>query len=463
MSFSIKELYAQNQGKQYDLNEQYLNQQLVKVLRTIGYDKKYQRAIGQYLYDQDNNEYLDLLSGFGVFAVGRNHPTVIQALQEVMTLELPNLVQMDVSLLSGLLAKEILSTLPDHLTRMFFCNSGTEAVEAAIKFARYTTQRSRIVYCDHGYHGLTLGALSLCGEDIFRKGFGPLLPDCVAIPFNSLEALEQVLSSREVAAFIVEPIQGKGVMMPDDHYLPEVERLCKKYGTLLVADEVQTGIGRTGKFWAIEHWRVQPDMILMAKALSGGFVPVGAVAMTETIMNSVFNRMDRALVHGSTFAKNNLAMGAGLATLSVIKNENLVANSAAIGNDIIRALNDKREEFEFLKEARGKGLMIGVEFKSPKSLTLKAAWTLVEAAQKGLFSQMVAIPLLQNHRLLSQVAGHGMNVIKLLPPLNLSAKDRDWTISALNQTISDLHQVGASVWNLGKTLAKNALQRKNAG
>lgn len=459
MSFSIKDLYAEHNGRQYDLNEQYLNRQMVKVLRTIGYDKKYQRAVGQYLYDQDNNEYLDLLSGFGVFAIGRNHPTVIQALQDVMTLELPNLVQMDVSLLSGLLAKEILATVPENLTRMFFCNSGTEAVEAAIKFARYTTQRSRILYCEHGYHGLTLGALSLCGEDLFRKGFGPLLPDCVAIPFNSIDALEQALSTREVAAFIVEPIQGKGVIVPDEHYLPEVERLCKKYGTLFVADEVQTGIGRTGKFWAIEHWQVQPDMVLMAKALSGGFVPVGGVAMTQAIMDSVFNRMDRAVVHGSTFAKNNLAMGAGLATLSVIKTENLVANSAMIGNEILEAVNAKCGEFEFLKEARGKGMMIGIEFQSPKSLALKAAWTLVEAAQKGLFSQMVAIPLLQNHRLLSQVAGHGMNVIKLLPPLNLSPKDRDWTVSALHQTITALHQVRASVWSLGKTLAKNALSR----
>ncbi|NDH66546.1 MAG: aspartate aminotransferase family protein, partial [Gammaproteobacteria bacterium] len=427
MSFSIKDLRAQYQGCQYDLNERYLNRQMVKVLRTIGYDKNYQKAVGQYLYDQDNNEYLDLLSGFGVFAIGRNHPTVIQALHETMTLDLPNLVQMDVSWLSGLLAKEILATLPEHFTRMFFCNSGTEAVEAAIKFARYTTKRSRILYCDNGYHGLTLGALSLCGESIFRNGFGPFLPDCVSIPFNSLEALEQALCKRDVAAFIVEPIQGKGVIVPDEGYLPEVERLCKQYGTLLVVDEVQTGLGRTGKFWAIEHWNIQPDMILMAKALSGGFVPIGGVAMTQTIMDSVFSRMDRAVVHGSTFAKNNLAMAAGLATLSVLKTEQLVANSAVVGEEIIRAINANQSQFEFLKEARGKGMMIAVEFHAPKSMRLKAAWTFMEAAQKGLFSQMIAIPLLQNHRLLSQVAGHGMNVIKLLPPLNLTAKDRDWT------------------------------------
>lgn len=461
MSFSIKDLCAQHQGFQYDLNERYLNRQMVKVLRTIGYDKNYQKALGQYLYDQDNHEYLDLLSGFGVFAIGRNHPTVIQALHETMTLELPNLVQMDVSWLSGLLAKEILATVPENLNRMFFCNSGTEAVEAAIKFARYTTKRSRILYCDNAYHGLTLGALSLCGEGLFRTGFGPFLPDCISIPFNSLEALEQSLSKRDVAAFIVEPIQGKGVIVPNPGYLSEVARLCKHYGTLLVADEVQTGLGRTGKFWAIDHWQIQPDMILMAKALSGGFVPIGGVAMTQTIMDSVFSRMDRAVVHGSTFAKNNLAMAAGLATLSVIQTEKLVENSAVLGEEIIRTLNENASQFEFLKEVRGKGMMIAIEFQAPKSLRLKTAWTFMEAAQKGLFSQMVAIPLLQSHRILSQVAGHGMNVIKLLPPLNLTTRDRDWIVSAMQQTMGDLHQVGAAIWTLGKTLAKNALQAKS--
>ena len=182
--------------------------------------------------------------------------------------------------------------------------------------------------------------------------------------------------------------------------------------------------------------------------------------MTQAIMDSVFSRMDRAVVHGSTFAKNNLAMAAGLATLSVIKTEDLVANSARMGEAMIQSINAQQDQFEFLKEARGKGLMIAVEFQSPRSLALKTAWTLMEAAQKGLFSQMVAIPLLQNHRLLSQVAGHGMNVIKLLPPLNVTAKDRDWTVSAMEKTISDLHQVGTSIWGLGKTLAKNALAAK---
>lgn len=460
MAFSIAELFTQNFDNKFELHEQHLNNQMVRVLRTIGYDRNYKKAIGQYLYDDENNKYLDLLSGFGVFAVGRNHPTIISALQETMTLELPNLVQMDVSLLSGLLAEKLLATTPENTNKMFFSNSGTEAVEAAIKFARYTTKRDRIVHCEHSFHGLTLGALSLNGEEIFKEGFGPLLPNCNAIPFNNLEALEQALSSKDVAAFIVEPIQGKGVNVPDDNYLPEVERLCKKYGTLFVADEIQTGLGRTGKFWAIDHWNVKPDMILMAKALSGGFIPVGAVAMTQKIMDTVFNRMDRAVVHGSTFSKNNMAMAAGLATLHVMEEENLVENSARIGEDIINSINAKTSQYEFLKEARGKGLMIAVEFQAPKSLALKAAWAMLEAANKGLFCQMVTIPLFKQHRVLTQVAGHGMNVVKLLPPLNLTTKDRDWIVSSFDEAIADTHQVPGSIWDLGKNLASHAIKNK---
>ena len=460
MTFSIAELFAQHSTDKFDLHEQYLNKQMVRMLQTIGYDKHYQRAVGQYLYDQEGTEFLDLYSGFGVFAIGRNHPTVIKALQETLTLELPNLVQLDVSILSGLLAKELLKTTPENINKMFFCNSGTEAVESAIKFARYTTKRDKIVFCDHGYHGLTMGSLSLMGEKIFREGFGPLLPDCISVPFNDLEALESALSNKDVAAFIVEPIQGKGVNIPDDNYLPEVERLCKKYGTLFVADEVQTGIGRTGKFWAIDHWGAKPDMICMAKALSGGFVPVGGVAMTEKIMDTVFNRMDRAVVHGSTFGKNNMAMAAGLATLHVIENEKLVENSLAVGTDIINSLNALSGKYEFLKEARGKGMMIAVEFNSPKSLKLKAAWAMLEAANKGLFCQMITIPLFKEHHILTQVAGHGMNIVKLLPPLTLTQKDRDNIVNSFDKAIADTHQIPGSIWDLGKNLASHALKNK---
>ncbi|NOU21966.1 MAG: aspartate aminotransferase family protein [Methyloglobulus sp.] len=460
MSFSIAELFTKHNPDKFDLYEQFLNNQMVRVLKTIGYDRHYKSAVGQYLYDQDGTKYLDLLSGFGVFALGRNHPTVVNALKETLSLDLPNLVQLDVSVLSGLLAQELLKTTPDNINRMFFCNSGTEAVEAAIKFARFTTKREKIVFCEHGYHGLTMGALSLNGEEIFREGFGPLIPGCSPVPFNDIAALERALSNKDVAAFIVEPIQGKGVNLPDDNYLPEAERLCKKYGTLLVADEVQTGLGRTGKFWAIDHWGIKPDMICMAKALSGGFVPVGAVAMTQKVMDTVYNRMDRAVVHGSTFAKNNLAMAAGLATLHVLKEENLIEKSAVIGNDIIASINAMSSKYEFLKEARGKGMMIAIEFQAPKSFKLKAAWAMLEAANKGLFCQMVTIPLFKEHHILTQVAGHGMNVVKLLPPLMLNQKDRDHIVGSFDKVIAETHQIPGSIWDLGKNLASHALKGK---
>ena len=460
MSTYIADLLKDRAGQNFTLHEEHLNTQMVRVLKAIGYDRVYTKAKGPYLYDNQGNEYLDLLSGFGVYALGRNHPTVVQALQDVLTSDLPDMVQMDVSLLSGLLAEAILQRCPDKLTKMFFCNSGTEAVEAAIKFARYTTQRDKIVYCDHGYHGLTIGALSLNGENVFREGFGPLLPGCQSVPFNDLNALEEALRSKDVAAFIVEPIQGKGVNMPADDYLPDAAKLCAKYGTLFVADEIQTGIGRTGKFWAVEHWGVEPDMICMAKALSGGFIPVGGVAMTSQIMEAVFNRMDRAVVHGSTFSKNNMAMAAGLAALKVIEEERLVENAARIGEELMAGMQTLVDKYELFKSVRGKGLMIAMEFGSPKSLSLKAAWTMLEAANKGLFSQMITIPLFKNHRILSQVAGHGMNVVKFLPPLVINDKDREWILGALDEVIADCHKVPGAIWDLGKTLTGHALKSK---
>lgn len=456
----IADLIQDHAGQNFTLHEEHLNTQMVRVLKAIGYDRVYTRAKGPYLYDNQGHEYLDLLSGFGVYALGRNHPTVIQALQDVLTGELPDMVQMDVSLLSGLLAEALLQRCPDRLTKMFFCNSGTEAVEAAIKFARYTTQRDKIVYCEHGYHGLTLGSLSLNGENVFREGFGPLLPGCSAVPFNDIAALEQALAGKDVAAFIVEPIQGKGVNLPSDDYLPEAARLCAKYGALFVADEIQTGIGRTGKFWAVEHWGVEPDMICMAKALSGGFIPVGGVAMTTRVMEAVFNRMDRAVVHGSTFSKNNMAMAAGLASLKVIEDEKLIDNAARVGADLLTGMQKLVDHYELFKSVRGKGLMIAMEFGSPKSLSLKAAWTMLEAANKGLFSQMITIPLFKNHRILSQVAGHGMNVVKFLPPLVINDKDRDWILGALDEVIADCHKVPGAIWDLGKTLTGHALKSK---
>ncbi len=464
MTFDLSSILAERQGEKYALNEKYLNAQLVRVLKTLGYDVNFARGQGPHLYDVAGRRYLDLLSGFGVFALGRNHPSVAAALRQVLDAQLPGLVQLDVSLLAGTLAEKLLARLPG-MERAFFCNSGTEAVEAAIKFARMATGRPRILYCDQAFHGLTYGALSLNGTEVFRKGFGPLLPECVNIPFNDLAALEAALKAGEVAAFIVEPIQGKGVYMPDDDYLAEAARLCRQYGALFVADEIQTGLGRTGRFLACEHWMdvkggVEPDMVLLANALSGGFVPVGAVAMKHWIFAKLFDRMDRALVHGSTFGKNDMAMAAGIATLEVLEEERLVEKADSLGSALMADLQALVAQHELLKEVRGKGMMIGLEFGAPKSLKLKAAWHLLDSAKRGLFCQMVLIPLLRDHQVLCQVSGDDSYIIKLLPSLTIDEADRQWIVSAFDRVIGDCHQIGGAVWDLGRSLAKHGLKAK---
>jgi ornithine--oxo-acid transaminase len=440
------------------MHARHLNEQLVRVLKTIGYDVGFQKGQGQYLFDREGARYLDLLSGFGVFAIGRNHPVLRQALKSVLDADLPNLVQLDVSTLAGVLAERLLKFVP-YLDKAFFANSGAECVEAAIKFARAATGRPGIVYCEHAYHGLTYGALSLTDDTNFRGGFQPLLPGCTTIPFNDLAALERALSSREVGAFIVEPIQGKGVNMPTDEFLPGAAALCRKYGTLMIADEIQTGMGRTGRFLAIEHWNVEPDMVLLSKALSGGHVPVGAVLMRKNIFDKIFNQMDRALVHGSTFGKNDLAMAAGIATLEVMKAEKLVEAAAKRGAELRLALNRMIPGFELLKDVRGKGLMIGLEFGSPKSLRLKASWNVLETANKGLFCQLITVPLFKDHKILTQVAGHGSHTIKLLPPLTITEEDCKWIETAFDSVIASSHKVPGAIWSLGKTLVDNAVRK----
>src|SRR5271157_861820 len=350
--FDIGATLTQRESDRYALPTQHLNEMMVRVLQTLGFDVGFSTGQGQYLIDRAGNRYLDLLSGWGVFGIGRNHPLLRDTLSQVLASDLPNLVQMDVSVLAGLLAERLLGFVP-FLNKVFFTNSGAEAVEAAIKFARRATRRPGIVYRDHAFHGLTYGALSANGDEIFREGFGPLVPGFSAIPFNDLAALEKALSARDVAAFIVEPIQGKGVNLPDDLYLRGVQALCRKYGTLFVADEIQTGLGRTGRFLAVEHWGVEPDIVLIAKALSGGHVPVGAVLTRKHVFDRVFNRMDRAVVHGSTFAKTDLAMAAGLAALEVIESERLVANAERMGARILKSFEAMAERYELVKSARG--------------------------------------------------------------------------------------------------------------
>ncbi len=367
------------------------------------------------------------------------------------------MVQMDCHLLAGLLAEKLLSLTPEGIDTVFFTNSGAEAVEAAIKMARGATGRKRILYLDHAFHGLTLGALSANGNGEFRDGFGDLL-EGTKIPLNDLETLERELRKKDVAAFLFEPIQGKGVHVPNDTFLPEAERLCRKYGTLLIADEVQTGLGRTGRWFAFEHWNLSPDLICVAKALSGGFVPAGALLMRRDIYKKIFSRMDRCVVHSNTFGKNTLAMGCGLAALHLIEEEGLLRNAERMGQLLKDQVTQACQEFEMFSEIRGQGLMLGIEFQSPRSLKLKTAWKIIHAANKGLFGQMIVVPLMSQHRILTQVAGHNIDLVKLLPPLIITQEDVTHFVQSLRAVVADCHRFPGGAWETGMRLAKNALR-----
>src|SRR5438094_2094737 len=225
MSFDLKEIIAARLGENYELHHRHINRTLVAAQRVIGFDKVYARAEGAYLYDMDNNAYLDFLSGYSVFNIGRNHPAVKKALRDVLDLDLPNMVQMDCSLLSGLLAETLLKRLPEHLNAVFFCNSGAEAMEGAIKFARAATKRAGCISLSGAFHGLSMGSLSLMGNDSFRDGFGPYLEGCTRLKLGDLSALQTELATGKYAAVVIEPVQGKGVQFPRDDFFLEAQHL----------------------------------------------------------------------------------------------------------------------------------------------------------------------------------------------------------------------------------------------
>ena len=435
-----------------------MNPQMPRMLRTIGFDRDYVSGKGTYVVDTDGEPYLDLLSGFGVFALGRSDPTVHQALRAVMAASPANLVQMECSALSGLLAEALVRRMPNDDYRCFFTNSGAEAVETIIKFARCATGRNRILFADHAFHGLTTGALALNGAQVFRNRFGDLLPGCTSVPFGDLNALSAELKSGDVAALIVEPIQGKGVFVAPDHYLAAASELCHHAGALLAIDEVQTGLGRTGTFFAFEQWNVVPDLVCVAKALSGGYVPVGAAIGTSAILERVFDKLDRAVVHSSTFGQNALAMTAGLATLHVLDRDGLVQNARDRGASIVHQLETLATRFETVSEIRGRGLMIGIEFARPKSFRLRTQWSLVEVMRRGLFTQLVAVPLFREHRILTQVSGDHQNILKILPPLTLTSAEVAVFVTAFEAVLADLEHSLGLISGVSRSLALPALR-----
>ncbi|HEX6700298.1 MAG TPA: aspartate aminotransferase family protein [Gaiellaceae bacterium] len=430
----LRELLEARAGEDYDLYARTINPQFVRVLRTIGFDRRWVRAEGASLYDADGRRFLDMLGGFGMFNAGRNNPRIRAALVEALDLDTPGSVQMGVSLLPGLLAEQLLARTPPRLERVLFTSSGAEAVEAALKLGRAATGRSRVVSADHGFHGLTLGALSACGDVYFAERFGPLLPGFSRVPFGDLGALEDELRREDVAVFIVEPVQGKGVNLPPAGFLEGAQELCRRHGTLFCVDEVQTGFGRTGRLFAFEHWGLEPDLVPVAKSLSGGYVPVGALLMSRAVYDGVFDSLEHSVSHGSTFAPNDLAMAAGLATLRELDDQGLVERSARLGERLLELTRPLVDRHEVVRDVRGLGLMWAIEFGEPEAR--RRSWRMLERAQPGIFAQLVVVPLFTDHAVLSQVAGHRLNVVKALPPLVVAEEDLELFARALDEVVA---------------------------
>lgn len=476
--FDLRALLDAERTSALPLLEEYINPAYAAVLKTIGFDSRYVRGQGAYLFDDKNNRYIDCLGGYAVFAAGRNHPVIRAALQQAMDLDLPNLPGVGTFRVAGLLARELAKLAPrdprggtgEALDMSFFASGGGEAIDAAIKFARAATGRDRVIYCHRGYHGLTFGGMSVTGNHEFREGFGGML-NTAEIPFNDAGALARELQKNDAAAFIVEPIQGKGVNLPDAEYLAEARELCRRHGTLMILDEIQTGLGRTGKWWAAEHFGMSgpsndytgswcPDILVCAKALSGGFVPTSAVLTTRAIHSKVFTSMNNCSRIQNTFSMNDLSMVAGLATLHVLRTERLIENAATVGERLMTGLRAMIGRHPLVKDVRGRGLMIAVEFARPDSnFLLKQAWDMLHKLDPSLFCQAIILPLMSDHRILAQVAGHRLDVIKLIPPLVLSAADADEVVAAMDMCVAKCHTFPGPAWEVGKKLGTAAVRR----
>jgi len=456
----IGELLRARRGEAMALNQRHLNPQLGRVVQTLGFDREWVSASGAHLIDAQGQRYLDLLSGYGVFALGRSHPYVKRQLQRVLELDTPSLPQLGVSTLAGVAAERLLARAPASLDAVLFTSSGTESVEAALKLARAATGRRRLLYCHRGFHGLTLGSLSVNGNEEFRERFGPLLDGCTPVAFGDADALARELRAGDVAAFIVEPVQGKGVHVAPDGYLQEAQRLCREAGAMLILDEVQTGLGRTGRFLAAEHWGVEPDIVTISKALSGGYVPVGAVLCSRRAFSGTFDSMERSVVHGSTFGANDLAATAALATLEVIERERLELRAARLGQRLLELTRPLQERFAIVREVRGLGLMWALELGPPAGRAARAIWEAIERHQPGLFAQLVIVPLFREHRILTQVAGHHLNVVKALPPLTIEEAELERFAAALEAVIEQVeHRFLRSYARLGLDLGRRTLTR----
>ena len=455
----LKDAMALSREQNRDNHRNFINPDLVNLMGLLNFDKSFVRAAGTTIWDRENNEYLDFLGGYGALNLGHNHPEIEAAVESVK--DLPNLIQAAPNPIAGALARNLALFTPGELQFSFFGNSGAEAVEGALKLARAATGRTKIISCEGSFHGKSFGALSVTGREKYRKPFAPLLPEVVFIPFGDVQALKSVLTANDAAAFIVEPIQGEGgIIVPPAGYLKEVRDICTKHQTLLIVDEIQTGFGRTGKMFACELEGIAPDILCLSKSFGGGIMPLAAYTTTEKIWKTAYGSTEKATLHTSTFGGNTRAAAAGIATLAVLCRDDLAGQAAEKGEYLLGKLRQLQAKYPFLKEVRGRGLIIGLEFAQPeKGLLNRLTGGVVEKLAGEYLGAMVAGELLNNHHIITAYTLNNPNVIRLEPPLTVSYEQLDKLLAALDIICAKNKSFGDMVIASSKTILGSLVKK----
>jgi putrescine aminotransferase len=441
-----------------DKYAKHINPAFVKLLGAFGYGRVFVRATGARLWDHEGREYLDFLAGFGAHNIGHNHPVLRERMREFLLEDVPNLVHVGPPVHAADLAYE-LTRRTGPLTSCLFSCTGSDAVEAALKLARAATGKKTLVYCQNGYHGLNLGTLSVNGVARMRELFEPLVPACEQVPFGDLGALERVLSKRNTAAFLVEPIQAEGGMvMPPQGYLRTAQELCRKYGAVLVLDEVQTGIGRTGTLFACEADGFFPDVLVLGKALGGGMTAISATLTTPELQKRAFGTMERFDLHGSTYAGNSFSCRTASAVLSIMDDEKLAEASKTKGVRLMQKLQARLSGHPLVRGIRGRGLFVGIELGPTEKggFLHRALPQIVEAVSKRIFGQWLAVRLLEDG-IIAQPASQQWNVLKLEPPLTVTDAEIDTVVDRIGAILDDYREVGPIVRDATERLGKQVM------
>lgn len=406
-----------------DCFRDFVNPGFLDYRKTVTKDKQFAAVEwsdeGESFKDVNGKKYIDCLGGFGIYNVGHRNPKVVQAVENQMHRQALHSQDL-LDPLRAFLAKLLAQITPGDLQYSFFTNSGTESVECGLKLAKLYSDRLTILAATKAFHGKSLGSLTATAKGVFRKPFMPLVSGFRHVAYGDIEMMEKTMEAchlvgEDVAAVLLEPIQGEGgVIVPPDDYLPKVRALCDKYGALLILDEVQTGMGRTGKMFCCEHYGVAPDIICLAKALGGGIVPAGAVVASEKVFKNFF---PNPFIHTTTFGGNPLACAAAIATINVLIDEHLPERAAEMGAYMLQGLRDAAKGHEDkVMEIRGKGLMIGIEFQEDQ---------IGYDFSKKLFDKGVL------------VAGTLVNAktIRIEPPLTIKKEDIDKVIATVAEAL----------------------------